>query len=158
MDGCGAAHKSRRWARARDYGGVTLHMAMRATNSILTELLSIVLQRSLEAIVCLVHVELKFARLFVIELLRCPHLIESDEPLHNLTLALKVLVRHLVDGLDDLDEERMQCVLFHEPDLDGIEEGDEGFGRIDDQRCVSEVTLLAGFQGALFDCNGYANA
>lgn len=53
----------------------------------------------------------------------------------------------------------MECVLLDETDLDGIEESDEGFGRIDNEGRVGEVALLrCGARGALFDCNGYAYA
>lgn len=75
--------------------------------------LSIFLQRALEAIIRLLHVELELACLVVAQLFGCAHLIQRDEPLHNLALALEFLVRDLVGGLYDLDEQWVQRVLLH---------------------------------------------
>jgi hypothetical protein len=68
---------------------------------------SILLQCRLEAMVCLLHVEFELACLLVIQLLGGPHLVQSDEPLHDLALAFELLVSDLVDCLDDLHEQRM---------------------------------------------------
>jgi hypothetical protein len=120
---------------------------------------SVLLQRSLEAVVCLVHVELELPGLLIVQLLRCPHLIEAYQPLDDLALVLELLVCNLVHRLDDLDEQRVQCVLLDQADLDGVEQGDECLSRIDNERCVSKVALLScRTRRTLFDGNGYAYA
>ena len=49
----------------------------------------------------------------------------------------------------------MQRVLLDETDLDGVEEGDEGFGGVDNERGISKVALLAcSTRRALLDCDG----
>lgn len=120
---------------------------------------SVLLQCGFEAIVSLIHIKLELARLFLIKLLGCSHLIQGDQPLHDLALVLKLLIRDLIDRLDDLHQQRVECVLLDKTDLDGIEESDEGFGCIDDEGGVGEVALLrCRARWALFDCNGYAYA
>ena len=123
------------------------------------ELGSILLQCSLEAIVGLLHVELELSRLLVIELLGCSHLVQCDKPLDDLALVLKLLVCDLVDRLDDFNQQRVQCVLFHQANLDSVEEGNEGFGCVDNQCRVGEVALLGcRARWALLDCDGNAYA
>lgn len=88
------------------------------------------------------HVELELAHLVVVQLARRPHLVQGDEPLHNLALALEILIDDFVDCLDDLNQERVQRVLFDKANFDGIEQGDEGLGRVDDEGGVCIVALL----------------
>lgn len=120
---------------------------------------SILLQCSLEAVVCLVHVELKLPSLLIVQLLGRPHLIQGDQPLNNLALVLEFLICNLVDRLDDLDKQRVQCVLLNQADLDSVEQGDECLCRVDNERCVGKVALLScRARRSLFDSNGYAYA
>lgn len=65
---------------------------------------SVFLQCRFESIVSLVHVKLELSRLFLIKLLGCSHLIQGNQPLNDLTLVLKLLVRDLIDRLDDLHQ------------------------------------------------------
>ena len=64
------------------------------------ELLSRLFQCSLESIVRLVHVKLELARLLVVELFGCAHLVQSNQPLDDLALVPGDLGRNVV--LDDL--------------------------------------------------------
>lgn len=116
------------------------------------------LQGCLEAIVGRVHVKLELARLLVAQLLGRPHLVQGNQPLHNLAFAFEIDVRDLVDSLYDLDKQRMQCVLLYQPNLDGIEQSDESLGRVDDERRISKVASLSWSRWTLFDSRGYANA
>jgi hypothetical protein len=53
----------------------------------------------------------------------------------------------------------VECVFLDKTDLDGIEESDEGFGRVDNKGRVGEVALLScRARGSLFNCDGYAYA
>jgi hypothetical protein len=120
---------------------------------------SVLFQCGFEAIVSLVHIKLELSRLFFIKLLGCSHLIQGNQPLHDLALVLKLLICDLIDRLDDLHQQRVECILLDKTNLDGIEESDEGFGRIDHKGRVGEVALLScRARRALFDCNGYAYA
>ena len=120
---------------------------------------SVLFQCGFEAIVSLVHIKLELSRLLLIKLLGCSHLIQGDQPLNDLAFVLKLLVCDLIDRLDDLHQQRVECVLLDKTNLDGIEESDEGFGRIDNEGRVGEVALLCCCaRGALFDCDGYAYA
>jgi len=76
-------------------------------------LLSIFPKYSLEAIVGLVHIELELSRLLVVELLGRSHLVQGDEPLHNLALIFELLICDLVDRLDDFDQERVEGIFLH---------------------------------------------
>lgn len=67
----------------------------------------VVLEHSLEAVISLLYVELKVSSLFVVQFVRCSHLVELDEPFDNLSLAVKFLVRNFVRILDDIDKKRM---------------------------------------------------
>jgi len=53
------------------------------------------------------------------------HLVQGDEPLHDLAFVGEIAVSHLVDGLDNLDEDGMQGVLAEHVHADGVEECDE---------------------------------
>jgi hypothetical protein len=85
----------------------------------------LLLEGCFEAIICQIHVELKFASLIVGNVLSSAHLIESDEPLYYFGLVLKILVCDLVDGLDGFNQNGMERVLGEHIHLDGIEQSDE---------------------------------
>lgn len=120
---------------------------------------SILLQCSLKAIVCLIHVELELSCLLIVQLLRCSHLIQGDQPLDYLALVLEFLVCNLVHRLNDLDEQRVQCVLLDEAYLDSVKQSDKCLGRVDNERCVSIVALLTcRTRRTLFDSDGDAYA
>ena len=93
-------------------------------------------QCSPEPLICLLDVHLQLPRLLVAQLLRGPHLVQRDEPLHYLAPAVKVLVRDLVDRLDDVREERVQLVLGEEAELDGVQEGDELLGSLENEHAA----------------------
>ena len=66
--------------------------------------ISVFLERGLEAIISLFHVELELPCLVVVQLLRGSHLIQCNKPLHNLALAFELLIRDLVNRLYDFDQ------------------------------------------------------
>lgn len=68
-------------------------------------------QRAAEALVRLLNIQLQLSRLRRTQLLSCFHLVERDEPLHNLAAAIKVLVCDLIDALDHVAQQRVQLVL-----------------------------------------------
>jgi len=58
----------------------------------------------LETIVRLVHIKSEFSDLFWAKLFRCPHLIQCDQPLNDLSSIGEILVCDFVDGLDNITE------------------------------------------------------
>ena len=101
-------------------------------------------QRPPEPLIRLLYVQLQLPRLLVAQLLGGAHLVERDEPLDDLAAVVKVLVGDLVDGLDDVGEERVQLVLGEQAELDGVEEGDELLRGLEDEDAADVLRRAAG--------------
>ena len=59
----------------------------------------------LETIVSLLHIERQVSSLLLTQLLAGLHLIQRDQPLDDFPPVLKVLIRDLVDGLNDIAQQ-----------------------------------------------------
>ena len=85
-------------------------------------------QRGFESIVGLIQVEVHLAGLLGTQLFSSTHLIERYKPLDNLALAFEVPVGDFVDGLNRVDEDRVERVLGQNVHSHRIEQRDEVFG------------------------------
>lgn len=85
------------------------------------------LQCGLEALVRSVQVKLHVSGLFWAQFFSSSHLIQSDEPLHDLAFIFKVSISDLVDRLYRIDENWMQSIFGQDIHAHSIEQGDEVF-------------------------------
>lgn len=98
------------------------------------------LECSFETFICSIQVELHVSRLFRAQFFSSTHLIQGDEPLHNLSLILKVSVGDLVDSLDGVDQDGVQRVLGQDVHAHSIEERDEVLRGRDDSGSIGGAT------------------
>jgi len=120
--------------------------------------LSTFLECSLEPVIRLLHVKQELPELVVVQLLRRSHLVQRYEPLHNLSLAFKFLICDLVDTLNYIDEVGVQHILLGKAELESIEQRDEIFGSIYDERGIRGFALLVRLVGwALLTRRRYAD-
>lgn len=92
-----------------------------------------------KALIRLLDVQVQLPRLLLAKFIRRLHLVQRNEPLHNLAPVVEILIRHTVHRLDHIREERMQLVLGQEAELDGVEEGDELLRRLQDEHAAGVV-------------------
>lgn len=93
-------------------------------------------QCPLEPVIRLLHIHLQLPRLLLPDLFGSLHLVKRDKPLHYLAPVLKVLVRHPVDRLYNVRQQRVQLVLGQEAELYGVEEGDKLLRRLGYEHAV----------------------
>lgn len=103
---------------------------------------SVLLQSSLEAKVCLFHIELQFSNLIVWQILGSLHLVQIDQPLNYLSLAFKVLVSDFVDSVNEVHEERVKRILPNHANPDSVEESDKVFCSLHYVGRVGGIALL----------------
>lgn len=96
-------------------------------------------ERPSESLVCLLDIHVQLSRLLLTQLLRSLHLVERNQPLDNLASVVKVLVRDLVDGLDDVGQQRMELVFRQQTQFDSIQECDKFLRGFEDKNTAGII-------------------